>query len=355
MELIQKLLEQKFEVYISAPQGDKAQNFINMGCYYIDTAIDRRGISPIKDLKLLCHYIKTIKRIAPDIVLTYTIKPNIYGAIACRLTKTCNINTVTGLGSVYIRDIWIKKILIKMNRWAFQNSNLTYFLNADNERYYKEIGILENKQKTRVVHGSGANLSKFKNVELEDKGYEEFTFIGRILRDKGIEEYLECSRRIKCTSPTTIFNLVGSFEEDKYEKIVKEYEKEGIIVYHGGLDDVRPIIERSTCIVLPSYGEGCGTVLQEGAAVARPLISCDTYGCRDNVQDGYNGYLCKAADADSLEETMRKFMSLPFEQKKQMGLNSRIKAESEFDRNVIVQSYLEEIQEIIGTEVNTEK
>lgn len=346
-ELLQELLGDRYEVIILAPPHENSAYFEKLGCRLIKTKFDRRGKNPLKDLELLIAYIKIIRKFKPDVILTYTIKPNIYGGIAAAFNKVKTIHTVTGLGTVYIQDIWQKKLVILLNRFSFIFASKVFFLNTDNQEFYRKLKIISNRHSTIVVGGSGVNLAEFKYAEQFDSDKLVFTFIGRVLKDKGIEEFLFAAKEIVKNHENVVFQVVGSVEDEKYLKMLREFESNGIIVYMGRRNDIYRIITRSSCIVLPSYGEGRGTVLQEGAAVGRPLITCDTYGCKENVIDGYNGYLCKVADVNSLVEALLRFIGLSPQEKRLMGRNSRYKAEKEFDRKTVISNYLNEINTLV--------
>lgn len=345
-EVIQKLIELGHRVIIALPYGEKVELLKDMGCDFIDVPLDRRGTNPITDFRLFSIYKRIIRNVKPDIVFTYTLKPNLYGGIACRLNKVKVLHTVTGLGTVFVRNVSYKKIIIFFNRIAFKNSHMIAFMNSDNEKLYIELGIIYPSQKTMIVAGSGVNLERFKFHDYPMDKKVKFTFIARILKDKGIEEFLLAAKKVKEQFYETEFEVVGFVEEEKYKRLLDEFHSRKIINYLGKRDDIPEIMASSSCIVLPSYGEGRGTVLQEGAAIGRPLITCDTYGCRDNVDEGVNGFLCKVADSNSLAEAMIKFINLTNDEKKEMGKKSREKAEKEFDRNIIVQKYVDAIRNI---------
>ncbi|WP_430790425.1 glycosyltransferase family 4 protein [Virgibacillus flavescens] len=345
-ELVEELLKSGNEVYLALPESEENVFFEKIGCKVIDTPIDRRGTNPIADIKLLINYVKIIKNIKPDIVMTYTIKPNTYGGIAARICGAKSIHTVTGLGSVYIQNMWQNKIAILLNKIAFKSASQVVFLNEENKDFYKQRKMLTENQSTMIVPGSGVNLLNFKNEKLPSDGKITFTFIGRVLQDKGIEEYLLAAEEIVRSYNNIEFEVVGFVDDEKYIALLEKYQEEGIVKYLGKRNDIPKIMANSSCIVLPSYGEGRGTVLQEGAAIGRPLITCDIYGCKENVDDGFNGFLCKVADAVSLRETLRKFIELSQEEKELMGKRSREKAEKEFDRKYIVQDYIVQINEI---------
>ncbi|UMZ34198.1 glycosyltransferase family 4 protein [Priestia megaterium] len=349
-ELVNELLESGNEVYLSLPDSPENTYFQDKGCKIINTPLDRRGTNPLSDFKLLIQYVKIIKELKPDIILTYTIKPNTYGGIAAGFLNTKAIHTVTGLGSVYIQNMWQRKIAVFMNKIAFKSASKVFFLNEHNREFYGDLGIIKKGQATKIVPGSGVNLNKFKYKELSVSKGTTFTFVARILKDKGIEEYLEAAKNLKSLNPQLKFQVVGFVDEEKYIDLLKQYQDEGIIEYLGKRNDIPSVMEKSSCIVLPSYGEGRGTVLQEGAAIGRPLITCDTYGCKDNVEEGVNGYLCKVANAKSLEEAMRKFLELSMEEKINMGRKSRKKAEKEFDRKLVIETYIKEVNKLIRDE-----
>jgi galacturonosyltransferase len=346
-ELVEKLVEQGVQVYLALPESEENSYFENMGCKIIETPLDRRGTNPVSDIKLLFQYIKVIRDIKPDIVLTYTIKPNTYGGIATRICGVKTIHTVTGLGSVYIQEMWQKHIAVFLNRIAFKSVSKVVFLNGENKEFYKQLKIISPNQNTMIVPGSGVNLEKFKHQEQMSDEKITFTFVGRVLRDKGIEEYLAAAKELVSKYKNVKFEVVGFVDEDKYINLLKQYENEGVITYLGKRNDIPNLMAKSSCIVLPSYGEGRGTVLQEGAAVGRPLITCDTYGCKENVEDGYNGFLCNVADTSSLVDAMEKFINLTQKEKDLMGKRSREKAEIEFDRNIVINAYLDEINKIV--------
>ena len=347
-ELVEELLANGDEVYIALPYSEDNSYFKDMGCKIVETPLERRKTNPLSDFKLLFQYVKLIKKIKPDIILTYTIKPNTYGGIAAGICRVKTIHTVTGLGSIYIREMWQKHIAVILNKIAFKYASKIIFLNNDNKLFYEKLKIVSPNQDTIVVPGSGVNLDEFKFIEGSNhKGDVTFTFIGRILKDKGIEEYLEAAEEILENYDGVKFEVAGFVDEVKYIDLLKEYEDKRVISYLGNRTDIKDVMANSSCIVLPSYGEGRGTVLQEGAAVGRPLITCNVYGCKENVDENYNGFLCKVADKNSLKMAMEKFINIPSDEKILMGKRSREKAEKEFNREDVIKTYTSEIQQII--------
>ncbi len=341
-ELIAELVK-KHKVYISVPYGEFVPAFQKLGCHYIKTNIARRGTNIADEITLLLKYIKILKAVDPDLTLTFTIKPNIYGGIATKLTGKKVMHSMVGLGTVFIKDLWFKKIITFLYKLAFAHSESIFFLNQHNKNLFEDLKIIKKSHNTVIIPGSGVNLNRFPFVPYPSEDSLRITFIGRIVKEKGIEEFIKAAESVKKYKPQITFEVVGRIEETKYKNILNQKVQEGIIKYKGERKDIPEIMAKTNCIVLPSYGEGRGTVLQEGAATGRPLITCDTFGCKDNVDENHNGYLCKARDAESLEECIKKFIRLPYEKKVKMGINSREKAKNEFDRNQVVSAFLKEI------------
>lgn len=335
-ELIEELLKD-YEVYISLPYGNFVNDLINIGCNFIDTTIDRRGINPINDLKLICQYKRLVKKICPDIILSYTIKPNIYGAYVAKKRNIPVFANITGLGSAVENGGLLQKITVLMYKFAFSKIQTVFFQNKENMQFFEDKKIAVGKHK--LLPGSGVNLQHFKPLKYPDDKTTEFVFISRIMEEKGIDQYLEAAKYIRNKYPNTRFHICGFCEED-YEDILKEYQNQGIIIYHGLLDDVRKILKITHCTIHPTYyPEGMSNVLLESCACARPIITTDRSGCKEIVDDGINGYIIKQKDSNDLIDKIEKFLNLDYEDKKLMGLYARNKVESEFDRNIVVNIY----------------
>ena len=342
-ELVERLLFDGYKVYISSPYGERIDDLINMGCEYIEAAISRHGTNLLEELKLLFYYLNLIKKIQPDVVLTYTIKPNIYGGIACRLLGVPYIANITGLGTAVEHDGIMQKITIMLYKIAFKNISCVFFQNEENRQFFVEKNIPMGKD--RLIPGSGVNLEHFYVLDYPASDTIEFVFISRIMKEKGIEQYLEAAEYIKNKYPNTRFHICGFCEED-YQDILEEMQSKGIIVYHGVLDDVREILKITHCTVHPTYyPEGMSNVLLESAACGRPIITTNRSGCREIVDDGVNGCLVKPKDTLELIRRIEQFIALDFEEKRRMGLAGRKKVEKEFNRQIVVDAYLEEIIE----------
>ncbi|WP_231567258.1 glycosyltransferase family 4 protein [Sporosarcina sp. ZBG7A] len=340
-ELLEQLIQQGNEVYLSLPNDEYIPKLEKLGCHFIDTHLERRGTNPLKDLKLLVQYIKIVKQIKPDVVLTYTIKPNIYGGLACSLKNTPYLTTITGLGTSVENKGLIQKITLKLYKLALKKATRVFFQNQTNQKFFKEHRISNGE--TKLVPGSGVNLEKHK-YEVYPNSDEDirFLFIGRIMKAKGIEELMKAAEIVKCKYSNVEFDIIGGIEEDYNEKI-SELEKQGILKYYGQQDNVNEFIKNSNATILPSYHEGLANVLLESAASGRPVLASRVPGCIETFEEGKTGIGFEAKDVDSLVNAIEKFLSLTNEERKAMSIAGRKKMESEFDRNLVINAYLQEI------------
>jgi glycosyltransferase involved in cell wall biosynthesis len=346
-ELVKELLKKGYEVYISLPKDEKVDKMVEWGCKFVETNVDRRGTNPFTDFKLILHYIKLLRRIKPDVVLTYTIKPNLYGGLACRLLNVPCINNITGLGSGFNRGFLLRNFLSIMYRISLKKSYCVFFQNTEDMKTLVDKKIV--KGPYELIPGSGVNLEEYKYKDFPDEDMLTFIFIGRIMKDKGIDQYLEAAKIIKQKYPNTRFNVVGFIEKTQphYNDKINQFQNEGYITYFGYQPDVKPFIEEAHCLIQPSHGgEGLSNVLLEAAATGRALIASNIPGCRETIVEGKNGYTFEAKNTNSLVEQIEKFINLTYEEKKQMGENSRKKVEKEFDRNIVVKAYMQKINQI---------
>jgi glycosyltransferase involved in cell wall biosynthesis len=345
-EIIQRLIDENYKVYVVLPYGEKVELLKEMGCEFIDLPLDRRGMNPVTDLKLLMNYHKIIKQIKPDAVLSYTVKPNIYGGIVCRFLDIPFFPNVTGLGSAVENDSFIQKILLQMYRFAYKKASCIFFQNDDNQQFFqkKKVAI----KNSRTIPGSGVNTKYFSLIPYPSDETIEFVFISRIMKEKGIDQYLEAAEFIKRKYPNTKFHVLG-FCEENYEQRLQELQKMGIIHYHGMQNDVREFHKISHCTIHPTYyPEGMSNVLLESAASGRPVITTNRSGCREIVEEEINGYIVEQQNSKDLIEKIEAFLALNYEQKIEMGLAGRKKVENEFDRGIVVKAYFEEIERVIG-------
>jgi glycosyltransferase involved in cell wall biosynthesis len=334
-ELIAKFVNEEFEVIMVLPYSEDVHKLNEMGCKCIFVEVDRRSLNPFKDLLLLINYMKIIRITKPDFILSFTIKPNIYGGTAARLLSIPFFSFVTGLGSTFYNNQLMKKIVIQLYKGALKKSIKVFFENEGDSGIFTSNKIIKQSQSS-VMNGAGVNLDEYKFDEMNDTGKRTFLFIGRIMKEKGVGELFNVIKQIKEEYSTVEFNFIGWFEED-YKQIIETMQREGLISYFGFQKDVKPFIRQSHCIILPSYHEGLSNTLLEGAAIGRPLITSNIHGCKETVVDGVSGFLCNVKETDDLYFKIKKFIELPFEEIKQMGERSREHVEKHFNKKFVVE------------------
>lgn len=341
-ELIQELLNQGSEVYISLPNGKLVARLEEFGCHFIDTNVDRRGINPKTDLKLLNSYKKIIKQICPDLVITYTIKPNIYGGMVCRWKKIPYATNITGLGTAFQKEGLLKKVVVFLYKIALKKAKVVFFENVENMETIIENKIIKSQQAC-LLNGAGVNLEEYTLCEYPtDDSKIRFLFIGRVMKEKGIDELFEVAERMRKENKNVSFDIVGPME-DNYKDKVETLVNKGVINYHGYQEDVKPFIRNCHCFVLPSYHEGMANTLLESAAMGRPLITSNIHGCKEAVVDGVSGFLCEKQNVDSLFEVIKKFYQYSSVEKKEIGLAGRKHIEDVFDKKKVVFNTLEKL------------
>ncbi len=338
-DLLAELSKLGYEVYISLPNGQFIPELEELGFHYMETDLSRRGMNPVKDLGLLRKYRRILRDVAPDLVITYTIKPNIYGGLACRMAHIPYAVNITGLGSAIENGGLLKKLVLSLYRPALKRARVIFFENSGNHATLEATGILPHGRSV-VLNGAGVNLDDFPYAPYPDGEIIKFLFVGRVMHEKGIDEFFAAARKLKALFGDRVeFHVVGSFEEE-YRAAMDEQVRDGTVIYHGQQPDVRPFYRAAHCIVLPSYHEGMSNVLLEAAATGRPIITSDIPGCREAVSDG-SGYLCPARDADALAATIQAFCDLSPQQKESMGRQSRTHMAQYFDKKIVVSQTLE--------------
>lgn len=343
-EVVKAIVDAGYEVYISEPDDDeRVQYFEQLGCHIIKTDFDRRGVNPLADFKLMLRYRRLIKQLKPKSVLTYTIKPNVYGGMACRLTRTPLLANVTGLGDAVENGGWLQKLTVSLYKIGIGKAKRVFFQNAYNRDFCIKYGIADDS--SLLLPGSGVNLKHHVYQEYAPDGVIKFLFIARLLKDKGTDEFFEMAKTIKKKYPNTEFQIVG-YVEGNYQQQLDELVKNGIINYLGSTPDIRPFLSGVHCTIMPSYHEGMSNVNLESAANGRPVITTNVAGCQETVDDGRTGILVEAKSTESLIKGVERFLALPYNQKLQMGKLAREKVEKEFDRQIVVDAYLNEIENI---------
>lgn len=341
-EFVERLISDGHEVTVLSPNGEYIPELINMGCEYYETNMDRHGTNPVKDIKLILNYRKILKQTKPDIVFSYTIKPNIYGAIACRLLNIPIVVNVTGLGTAVENKGWKQMVTLLLYRLSFQKVQTIFFQNEENMKFFRDRNLFVKKHK--LLPGSGVNLKRFVACDYPTDETINFVFVSRLMREKGIDQYLDAAEYITEKYPNTRFHICG-FCEKEYEPKLNSLNQNTAIVYHGMVKDMTTILPSMNCTIHPTYyPEGLSNVLLESLATARPIITTDRAGCREVVDDEVNGFIIREKDSKDLIQKIEKFLSLSNEEQKQMGLAGRAKVEKEFDRNIVVNSYLKEMK-----------
>lgn len=347
-ELLERLVQEKYRVYVSVPKDEFTQELTDIGVKVIHNIyMDRRGTNPVHDLKLLDYYKVMIEKIRPDVVLSYTIKPNIYGGYICGKLKIPYIANVTGLGTSIQNGGLVQKLTLVMYKIGLRKAKRVFFQNNENKDFMLKHMIV-NENKIDMLPGSGVNVEQqCYEIYPDDSKKVVFTTIGRIMKDKGIDEVLGAAEIIKGRHSETEFRLIGDFDEG-YEDRVKSLVDRGIIKYLGFQKDIHPYMAESHAIIHASYHEGMSNILQEAASTGRPVIATDVPGCAETYDDGVTGIGFKAKSIKSLVNALEHFLSLSREERIAMGKAGRRKMECEFDRMVVVEKYMKEIKELEG-------
>ncbi|HAT4122600.1 glycosyltransferase family 4 protein [Clostridium perfringens] len=339
-DLIKELTKNN-ELAVITPNSGFISELENLGCSLNILDINRRGKNILSELKLIFKYKKLIDLYKPEKIITYTIKPNIYIGLITRCLGIDFYPNITGLGTAFQKDNIFKKFIVFSYKIAFKKASKVFFENESNKNLFiKEKICSENN--SIVLNGAGVNLNEFNFTELPKFDSINFLFMGRIMKEKGIEELIDAINIIKKKYPNTYFHILGGLEES-YESKLTKLESRNLISYHGIVKDVKPYIKQSHCIVLPSYHEGMSNTLLESAAMGRALITSDIPGCREVVKDNKSGYLHKVKDSKDLANKMEKFILLSNEEKISFGKEARKIVEESFDKEKVVEKTIENI------------
>lgn len=340
-ELLQEILNIGHEVYISLPNGDLVQPLVDMGCQFIETELDRRGMNPVTDLKLIGKYRKILNQVKPDLVITYTIKPNIYMGMLCKNRSIPYVINITGLGTAFQSHGVMLKVFVEMYKLACKKAQTVIFENCENMQIFKDYGIVK-EQQCLLNNGAGVNLEEYPYTAYPNDEQIRFLFVGRVMQEKGIDELFEAARRIKKEYDNVYFDIVGPYEDD-YKDVTEQLVNDGVIEYHGFQEDVKPFIEKAHCFVLPSWHEGMANTNLECGAMGRPIITSNIHGCLEAIEDGKTGFLAKPKNADDLYDKMKKFIDLPYDKKIEMGQASHNHIAENFDKKDVVSKTIERI------------
>ena len=357
-ELIESLLQEGYDIVVSCPYGPKIDLMKPIPFVYDNPVIDRRGMNPISDFKLLYHYYKLFKKTRPIVVLTYTAKPNVYASLAAHALGIPVINNLTGFGSVLFAKGLKKYLIMSLFKLAYRYSACIMFQNSVNMQMAIDAGLV--KGKYRLIPGSGVNTERYPLQPYPNGGNGisgepvVFNYIGRILHEKGVDDFIDAAKRIKQKYPQTEFNMIGFVEptENHYEQELKELKSQNIVIYRGSQNDVKPFIKRAHATILPSYGEGMSNVLLESASSGRFLITTNKQGCQETVHNGKTGFVYLSGDVDDLVKSIEMFLAMPNEQRKLAGELGRKRMKEMFSRQIVIDAYKEEINRILGVRTN---
>ena len=342
-ELLEVLLE-AYEVHIALPWGAFVDDMVQMGCIFHNTELERRGTNPISDLALLRKYRALLRQISPDSVLTYTIKPNVYGGIACASRNIPYIANITGLGSAVENPGFLQLVTTNLYKFALRKAKRVFFQNEDNLQFMKAKGIV--RENYALLPGSGVNLEQYSPMPYPSGDTVDFIFVARVMKEKGIDQYLDAAEAITGKYPHTRFHICGACDED-YTHILNRHSSAGHVIYHGPVGDMLPVYQMSGCTVHPTYyPEGMSNVLLESCACARPIITTDRPGCREIVDDGVNGFVVKQQDSADLIEKIESFLALSHNERMAMGLAGRSKVEREFRREIVIGKYMDVLESL---------
>lgn len=346
-ELIERLLSEGMQVIISSPYGERIDDLVAMGCEYIEITMERHGINPLKELKLINNYKSLMSQVNPDVVLTYTIKPNIYGGLAAKKYGIPYIANITGLGTAVEKDGIMQKVTVALYKTAFSKIQKVFFQNTENMEFFKEKNIVVDKHE--LVPGSGVNLNHFQVLDYPSEETIEFVFISRIMKEKGIDHFIEAAEYFIKKYENIKFHVCG-FCEQSYENRLMDLDNRGVLTYHGMVRDVRNILLKTHCTIHPTYyPEGISNVLLESSASGRPIITTDRSGCKEVVDNEITGYVVNQKDSDDLIKKIELFIKLSHHEKTKMGLTGRKKVAKEFNRELVINAYMDEIGKVIFT------
>ena len=341
--IVEAMIADGHSVTVLAPRDDSVTTLESLGCRFLPLEMSVKGLNPLQDIKLIGRMRKVFRAEQPDAIFSYTIKNNIFGALAARPLGIPFIPNVTGLGTAFLSGGFLQRIAEGLYRRAFRNLGIIFFQNEDDRDLFLERRLVT-AQQARLLPGSGIDLTHFAATDYPpESDAPVFLMIARLLRDKGVLEYVAAARKVKSEHPQARFQILGAVDAANRTAIdaaiVKSWQEEGVIEYLGTADDVRPHIAAAHCVVLPSYREGAPRTLIEAAAMARPLIATDVPGCRSVVDDGVTGYLCKVRDGDDLAKSIDAFLALTRDERARMGPAGQAKMATSFDQAIVVEAY----------------
>lgn len=338
---------------ITPNDSDYFNKLVNAGIKCYPIKINGKGVNPFTDMALIKEFKNRFLEIKPDLICTFTIKPNLYATIAAQKYKIPVIAGVTGLGTAFLRKNILNKIVVSLYKQAFKSLGCVFFQNKDDQRTFEQLNIIKNNTLSICLPGDGVNLSRFSYVGLaKTDEMINFLYLGRLIGDKGLYELISAIRQVKLSYPNACVMFGGNYFPGNPTAIselqISQWENEGVIQYLGMIDNVPDVIAQSDCVILPSYREGMPRSILEASSMGKPVITVNSIGCKDAVDDGVTGFVAQVKDVDSLANAMIRFIELPFDKKVEMGLQGRRKMEREFDQTIVVNKYLEVAKQLLN-------
>lgn len=343
-ELLVELLAKGYKVIISSPSVHNLEFLVEKGAIYEHVSLERRGKNFFKDFSIVNNYVKLVKKYKPNIILSYTIKPNLYGSFVSHLFKVPIIITITGLGHAFEKNSFLRNFLLVLYRVIFKKVYYIIFQNKANQIFFMKHNI--NGRNNILVNGSGVNITKFNHFPYENTETLNFLFVGRVIKDKGIDLFLRSAEFFKARYKNVVFHVLGECDAS-YIVIINDYVKKGLIEYHGQTKDVLPYYRMASAIIHPSFHEGMSNTLLEASAVGRPCIASNIPGCFEIIDHSHSGYLFEYGNQDELNRYLDKFIQLSFKEKENFGIKSRKIIEENFDRKNITQNYIKIIESFL--------
>jgi len=347
MNFVKTLLDKGYEIHTIAPHDPYTHFLEEAGCIHHDVTMDSRGVNPIKDTALFFELYGIYRKVRPDVILHFTIKPNVYGTLAASILSIPTINNVCGLGTVFLKKNLVSYIAMALYKVAFLFPKKVFFQNSDDLHLFLDKKLIP-KQTADLIPGSGIDLSRFQPMEFSRNKVFTFLLISRLITDKGILEYIQAIENLKKKGVNARFQLLGAKDPEHQRgiqlSVIDQWIATGTVEYLGTTDDVRTFIEKADCIVLPSYREGTPRTLLEAASSSKPIIATDVPGCHHVVENNHNGLLCKIKSADDLAQKMETMSGLDDGTLKRFGQNGRKKIESQFDEKFVINKYLMELE-----------
>ncbi len=344
MNFVHALIEKGYEVHTIAPTDEYAKYLEEAGCIHHAVKMDSRGANIIKDLALIAELFMIYRKVKPDVILHYTIKPNVYGTLAASLLGIPVVNNVCGLGTVFLKNDMVSDIAMLLYKISFRFARKVFFQNPDDLKLFLDKKLVP-PHTVDLLPGSGIDLDKFKPTLYKRNVKFTFLLISRLITDKGVLEYIQAVKKLRAAGVYAHFQILGSMDplhkRGIKTEVIEEWISSGTIEYLGTTDDVRQYIDLADCIVLPSYREGTPRTLLEAASSSKPIIATDVPGCNHVVTNNYNGLLCRLKDADDLAAKMEHMAGFSNETLKQFGINGRTKMEAEYSESIVINKYLQ--------------